>query len=66
MYMSDYYYAYNAGGTGFCVSIACTNWLTDTSNHTWTMTRYGLDGSRYSAWSVLTYGTGGYALTEDS
>jgi len=65
MYLSDYFYAYTAGGGTDCYNNACTNWLTDTSNHTWTMTRYGLDGSRYSAWSVLTYGTGGYALTNE-
>jgi len=66
MYMSDYYYAYNAGGTGFCVSIACTNWLTDTSNNTWTMTRYGYDegGDSYLAGVVRTNGYVGYATLD--
>ena len=56
MYLSDYYYAYNAGGTTNCGSTACTNWLTDTSNATWTMSRYG-GSSYYNAWYVSTNGS---------
>jgi len=47
MYLSDYYYAYNAGGLQDCRHIACTNWLTDTSNYTWTMSRFGFGNYDY-------------------
>jgi len=58
MYLSDYYYAYNAGGTQNCNSSPyCVSWMTDTSNYTWTMSRYGDYGNgSYRAWYVLSSG----------
>jgi len=57
MYLSDYYYAYNAGGTQNCNSSPyCVSWMTDTSNATWTMSRYGYLNGFYTAWYVYTDG----------
>jgi len=65
MYLSDYYYAYNAGGIQNCTSSPyCASWMTDTSGETWTMSRYGYNSAmnRYNVWSVGTYGRGDWNL----
>ena len=57
LYISDYYYAHNTGGTIDCSTNSCINWLTDTSNTTWTMTRHSSISGRYGA---LYIGNNGY------
>ncbi len=58
MYLSDYALATSSNETS-CVSTTCDNWLKDTTNTLWTMTRYGKEktNNRYSAWTIKTDGT---------
>ena len=58
MYASDYYYAADAIGETNCYeNVLCLNWLTDTANETWTMTRYGKDSRNYYLfWRIRTTG----------
>ncbi len=57
MYLSDYYYAENNAGTTNCQSTSsCNNWLKDSSNNQWTITRFrGDDG--YGAWLIISSGS---------
>ena len=56
VYLSDYYYAYTAGGGTNCFSSSCTNWITLEWDHLWTMSRYGAYESYYRAWNIYPYG----------
>ena len=59
MYLSDYYYAYNAGGTRICYGdgangTSCKSWITSGSDE-WTMTqRYTT--SIFGAYRIYSYG----------
>ena len=48
IYLSDYYYAYTAGGTIDCSLIQCISWATP-SQYEWTMTAFGYYAG-YQAW----------------
>lgn len=65
MYMSDYLYAYGSGGEQTCSTAFCPNWLTDTSNDTWTMTFGGYVGA-YRAHAVLYRGNFGNGIISSS
>ena len=58
MYLIDYYFAENNGGTINCNSENCTNWLNTTLRYQWTINRYGTFMSKYDVWAV---GVDGYA-----
>ena len=61
MYLSDYYYAYEdfmigEPGKQNCYEGSCNSWLSDSSNNTFTMTRYGQFGnsSYFVVWGLST------------
>ena len=61
MYLSDYYYAYQKGGTTNCGNPVCINWLTNSNIDNWTMGRYGNNGSGYyGAWAIYMDSHSGY------
>jgi len=52
--LSDYYYAYNTGGTINCESNSCNNWILNSlENNIWTMSRYGqYSNGNYPSWGI--------------
>ena len=54
IYLSDYFYAYNSGGTTDCYNVKCDSWMSNYSQDMWTMTRFGNSSGNYNAWKTTT------------